>query len=433
MGYAHAQTSSSSPPMGWSAWDAYGASVSEADFRANAAQMAKLRSYGWQYAMLDYGWYIAYPENAHSSKTYAWDASGRLIPEIERFPSADGGKGFKPLADWLHARGLKLGIHVMLGLPRQVVELNLPIAGSAFHATEAADAQTCSWDGEFQVVKDNAAGQAYYDSIARLYADWGVDLIKLGCVADHPFHASEIRQMSLAIRKSGRAMLLSLSPGPLPADYLAHVTDDAQMWRIAPEHWDTWRTPPGSNGFPVGLREEFDLLAQAAGETEVGGFIDPDALADGWLAPHPPWGGPRYTRLTQEEQRSEIALWAFARAPLIEGANLTRTDRSLRRLMTQRDLIGIDQHSLSSVPIQNLPADLKSMRVWVAHTSDRSTYVGFFNLDDQRSDSQVTWKDLGLAGQVHRIRNVWTGRHSQSTDGIQLNVSPHGCVVFQVD
>src|ERR1700728_2537098 len=205
VGYAHAQTPSSSPPMGWSAWDAYGASVSEADFRANAAQMAKLRSYGWQYAMLDYGWYIAYPENAHSSKTYAWDASGRLIPEIERFPSADGGKGFKPLADWLHARGLKLGIHVMLGIPRQVVDLNLPIAGSAFHASEAADAadaaQTCSWDGEFQVVKDNAAGQAYYDSIARLYADWGVDLIKLGCVADHPFHASEIRQMSLAIRR----------------------------------------------------------------------------------------------------------------------------------------------------------------------------------------------------------------------------------------
>jgi alpha-galactosidase len=192
--FVTAQNAVPTPPMGWSEWDAYGLTVTEADFRANATALAQLRQYGWQYALIDAGWYTENPTDANrESRKYVTDKNGQLMPAVNRFPSAANGVGFKPLADWLHARGLKFGIHVMLGVPRQAVMRNLPIAGSSFHATDAADTtQTCSWDSEFYVAKDNGAGQAYYDSIVRLYADWGVDYIKLGCVSDHPFHPSEI-------------------------------------------------------------------------------------------------------------------------------------------------------------------------------------------------------------------------------------------------
>jgi alpha-galactosidase len=170
-----AENPSPTPPMGWSEWDSYGLTITEADFRANAAVLASLKRYGWQYAMLDAGWYEDDPANAQrSGRRYELDGNGRLIPAVNRFPSAADGEGFKRLADWLHVRGLKLGIHVMLGIPRQAVERDALIAGSTFRASEAADTtQTCAWDSEFYAVKDTAAGQAWYDSIAKQYAGWG--------------------------------------------------------------------------------------------------------------------------------------------------------------------------------------------------------------------------------------------------------------------
>ena len=180
-----------------------GMTVTEADFKANATVLSGLRQYGWQYALIDAGWYMENPAGVNQeTKRYVLDGDGRLTPAVDRFPSAAGEEGFKPLADWLHGKGLKFGIHVMPGVPKQAVVQNLPIAGSAFHAVDAADtSQTCSWDGEFYVAKDNVAGQAYYDSIMKLYADWGVDYIKLGCVSDHPFHPTRIRQITNGFSK----------------------------------------------------------------------------------------------------------------------------------------------------------------------------------------------------------------------------------------
>jgi alpha-galactosidase len=422
--------------MGWSEWDAYGLTINEADFRANAAVLAGLRSYGWQYTLLDAGWYEQDPASHDAAKrNYVLDANGRLIPPANRFPSAADGAGFKPLADWLHARGLKLGIHVMLGIPRQAVEGNLPIAGSEFRAADAAEsAQTCSWDKEFFVVKDDAAGQAWYDSIARQYAAWGIDFIKLGCVADHPFHPSEIRQMREAIRKTGRPMVLSLSPGPLPQDYMESAAHDAQMVRVSPEHWDLWLTPAGKT-FPVGLRDDFDLLAQWASWPRPGSWIDPDALPDSWLAPHPAWGEARHTQLTPDEQRSQFALWIFARAPLIEGANLTRLDPLARRLMTSRDLIAIDQNARTSHPLTHLPPGFEHARVWEAEMGPQERTrpaFAFFNLDDHPATLHITWLQLGLTPGKYAARDLWSGERLQPSAELDLQLRPHGSSVLQV-
>ena len=200
-------------------WDSYGLTIDEDQFKANATVLASIQQYGWKYAVIDEGWYMANPAgHTLEEKNYLWDANGLLIPVPTRFPSAANGAGFKPLADWVHAQGLKFGIHIVRGIPRQVVAANLPIAGSSFHAADAADTTSpCPWDEGNWGVKDNAAGQAYYDSMLRLYASWGLDFLKVDCISDHPYRPTEIRQIAEAIRKSGRPIVLSLSPGPTAA------------------------------------------------------------------------------------------------------------------------------------------------------------------------------------------------------------------------
>ena len=182
-----------------------------------------------------------------------------------RFPSSAGGAGFKPLADWVHAQGLKFGIHIVRGIPRQVVDLNLPIAGSKFHAIDAADKPaTCGWDEGNYGVSETPAGQAYYDSMLKKYAGWGLDYIKVDCISDHPYRPTEIRQIAEAIQKTGRPIVLSLSPGPTALEHGAEVAEYAQMWRISNDHWDAWTFPKQAEtkGFPSGILQAFDRLAK---------------------------------------------------------------------------------------------------------------------------------------------------------------------------
>ena len=209
-----AQTPAPTPPLGWNSWDSYGLTIDEEQFRANATVLVSLQQYGWKYAVIDEGWYMADPSgNTLEEKHYLWNSNGLLIPDPARFPSAANSAGFKPLADWLHAQGLKFGIHVVRGIPRKVVAANLPIAGTTFHAVDAADTTSpCPWDEGNWGIKDNAAGQAYYDSMLKLYASWGLDFLKVDCISDHPYRPTEIRQIAEAIRKSGRPIVLSLSP-----------------------------------------------------------------------------------------------------------------------------------------------------------------------------------------------------------------------------
>src|SRR5438067_8188488 len=229
---ADARVVAPTPPMGWNSWDSYGLTIGERDYRANAKVLSSLKKYGWTYAVVDMGWYMA---NAAAkdrpARDFQIDGNGLLVPAIGRFPSAAGGAGFKPLADWVHSRGLKFGIHIMRGIPRGAVEKNMPIAGSRFRAADAADtSDACGWDDGNWGIRDNAAGQAYYDSAIRLYAEWGVDFLKVDCIADHPYKPLKIPQSARAISKSGRPILLSLSPGPTQLEHAAEVARYAQMW-----------------------------------------------------------------------------------------------------------------------------------------------------------------------------------------------------------
>lgn len=171
------------PPMGWNSWDSYGTTVTEDEVKANADYMAKnLATHGWQYIVVDIQWYEP-NARAHGYRANAglvMDEHGRLTPATNRFPSAAGGKGFKPLADYIHGKGLKFGIHIMRGIPRQAVRVSTPVFGSKVHAPDIANQQSpCRWNTDMSGIDMTKPGaQDYYDSILKLYAAWGVDYIK---------------------------------------------------------------------------------------------------------------------------------------------------------------------------------------------------------------------------------------------------------------
>jgi hypothetical protein len=428
--------------MGWNSWDSYGFTIDEDQFKANATVLASLQQFGWKYLVIDEGWYMASPAgHTLEQKQYLWNGNGLLIPVPERFPSSADGAGFKPLADWLHAQGLKFGIHIVRGVPRQVVAANLPVAGSRFHAADAADTTSpCPWDEGNWGVKDNAAGQAYYDSMLKLYAAWGIDFLKVDCIATNPYRPTEIRQIAEAIRKTGRPIVLSLSPGPTALDHAAEVQKYAQMWRISDDHWDGWTFPakPGDE-FPFGLQGAFDRLAKWFAYTGPGNWPDADMLPEGWLGPSPGVGPARQSRLTPDEQRTEFTLWCVARSPLILGGNLTRLDDFTRSLITNQTVIFINQTATYSRPVDTaaLGAGFENTRVWRATIGEPGArgyaeYFAFFNLGSSSLTFRTTWKQLGLDVAKHSARNVWDDSTTKESKEIGVTLPPHGCALFEL-
>jgi hypothetical protein len=439
---AHAQMLAPTPPMGWNSWDAYGLTIDETDYKANAKVLAGLLQYGWQYAVIDEGWYMQNPLGEHlEQRKYVWDGNGILIPAENRFPSSAGEAGFKPLADWVHKQGLKFGIHIVRGIPRQVVKANLPIAGSEFHAEDAADqTETCPWDDGNYGVKDNAAGQAYYDSMLKLYAGWGLDFIKVDCISSRPFRPTEIRQIANAIKKTGRPIVLSLSPGPTAIEDATFVEKYAQLWRISDDHWDGWTFThkPGDGEYPFGVRDAFDRLAKWEVYVKPGGWADEDMLPWGWLGPHPGMGQARQSRETQDEQRTEFTLWAIARSPLILGANLTRLDDFTRSLITNQSVLYMNQNITYSrqVDTAKLPG-FENARVWRGSINEPGArvyreYFAFFNLDDKPVTLRATWEQLGLDGKKHVVENVWTEVDGKQSKEIGITIPAHGSALYEI-
>jgi alpha-galactosidase len=419
---ANAQTLAATPPMGWNSWDAYGLTINETDFKANATVLAGIKQFGWQYAVVDEGWYMEDPFAGKVDKQkFVFDTNGRLIPALNRFPDAAGpdGKGsagLKPLADWTHAQGLKFGIHLVRGIPRQSVRENTPIAGSTFKAADAGDTtDVCPWDEGNYGVKDNAAGQAWYDSMIGLYASWGIDYLKVDCISNRPYKLSEIRQIAAAIKKTGRPIVLSLSPGPTSLENAAEVAQYAQLWRISDDHWDVWhddhKSTSGSGEFPFGTRDAFDRLAAWNKYVQPGHWPDEDMLPIGYLGPHPGWQDARESRLTHDEEQTEFTLWAISRSPLILGANLTKLDDFTRSLITNKQLIYLNQQGGHCRPLQSadLPAGFEHVKVWFAEpkygvatdtarapNSSHMIYFAFFNLDDKPVKLHFSWAQLGV-------------------------------------
>ncbi|MGC1921059.1 MAG: glycoside hydrolase family 27 protein [Acidobacteriaceae bacterium] len=417
------------PPMGWNSWDSYGLTITEQQFKQNVDWLhTHLQPSGWQYVVIDEGWYLASPQKADQG--YTVDANGRYVPAVDRFPSADKDRGFKPLADYVHSLGLKFGIHIIRGIPKEAVARNLPIAGSNYRAAEAADtSDTCRWNNDNYGVRDNAAGQAYYDSIAKLYAGWGVDFVKIDCISQ-PYKTASIHMVSRALKKTGRPIVLSLSPGPTPLADASDVVQQAQMSRISDDFWDVWNRDTASGDFPQSVVHQFPLLAQWERYAGPGHWPDADMLPIGWLGPQPGWQQARSSRLTPDETRTVLTLWAIARSPLILGANLTRMDGVTESMLTNREVVAVDQDSTGN----QARLHTKTTWVWTARaTSAKGEYVALFNVSDAPIDLSYTWHDLGISSGKHQVHDLWLHRVLDQTQGIKVTLTPHASVLYRVE
>ena len=419
------------PPMGWNSWDAYAQNITEAQVKDNADFVAKkLKQYGWNYIVVDEGWYLPDPgPSTQENKGFVMDADGRFLPSTLRFPSAAKGGGFKPLGDYLHAEGLKFGIHILRGIPKDAVAKNMPIADSTFHASDAADeSDTCPWNTYNYGVKDNAAGQAYYDSLAKQYASWGVDFLKVDCIADHPYKGNEIRMIRQALDKTGRPIVLSLSPGPTNVSHADEVREYAEMWRISDDFWDHWGVWP-KHEFSQGLLQQFTTAASWATHTGGGHWADADMLPIGHLGPHPGEGPERESMFTQDEARSLLTFWAIFRSPLMIGANLPKSDPFTLSLLTNAEVIAVDQHSLNNHMVVTGPREV----VWTAKREDGSgEYIAVFNLSDGVQRFRHAWADVGFAGKSYQVRDLWERRDLGRADRLEVTLSPHASSVYEI-
>jgi alpha-galactosidase len=412
------------PPMGWNSWDAYGTTVREDEVKANADVMAApLKQFGWQYIVVDIQWYEPHAQ-AHGYRAGAvlsMDDYGRLIPAANRFPSSTNGEGFKQLADYVHSKGLKFGIHILRGIPRQAVEKNLPILGTGIHAAEIANtASVCNWNADMYGLNMSKPGaQAYYDSIVTLYATWGVDFIKADDMA-RPYHTDEIAALHQAILKSGRPIVLSLSPGPAPLNQVDDLRSHAEMWRIEDDLWDTW----GS------VKAMYKDAAAWLPLVAPGHWPDADMLPLGRIGIRAERGEDRSSRLTHDEQMTMMSMWSMLHSPLIFGGDLPSLDPFTRSLLTNTEVLNIDQHS-SNATIAYSKDDL---HIWTAKGAPPGVvYAALFNFSDSPAHVHMAWSQLGITVSSASIRELWTGETLRGSPDVDASVAAHGVVLYKIE
>ena len=419
------------PPMGWNSWDSFGTTVTEADTRAAADVMhAKLQPFGWRYITVDMEWSTANPTatGGGADQRFTMDEFGRYTPALNRFPSAAEGKGFGPLAAYVHSLGLKFGIHVLQGIPREAVLRDLPIQGSAFHAAGAANTMgVCGWNPDNYDLKETPAAQAYYDSLARLYASWKVDLVKVDCITEPQYKGAELRMLHAALRKVDYPVALSLSPGEPPIDFADEFAANAEQWRISNDVWDVWR---GTATYPQGAGDQFARTSYWLRTQKPGHWPDADMIPLGSLTPAPGWGPPRETRLTHAEQRTLVTLWSVFRSPLIFGGNLTKLDDWTLSLLTNPEVLAVDQHASENHPALTRP----DVVVWTAMPQDKQgTVVAVFNQKNTPATIRLPWVEVGLTSAFYTSRDLWTHKDvAEPQRDLTAEVEAHGCVLLLV-
>ncbi len=407
------------PPMGWNSWNSFATTITEDEALETARIMAdRLKPHGYTVFTIDIQWYEpeakSYDYNAHP--TPAMDGYGRLLPAPNRFPSSQDGAGFKPVADQIHALGLKFGVHLMRGIPRLAVEQNLPVLGTNLHARDIANPDsTCPWNPDMYGVDMTRPGaQTYYDSVFRLFATWGVDFVKMDDMSrPYDAHAPEIEAAHIAIARCGRPMMLSLSPGETPLARAEHVRQYAQMWRISDDFWDEW---------PL-LKAQFTRLEAWNTFRVPGHWPDADMLPLGRLAL-----GSRDSRFTPDEQKTLMTLWSIARSPLIMGGDLRAMDQATLDLLTNDEVLAVNQKSHDNMP--HWFAD--DIHAWTATADTGGHYLALFNTADAPKTASFDFATLGLKGEV-RLRDLWARQDLGAVTGhYAADLAPHAAGLYRL-
>ncbi len=424
------------PPLGWNSWDCFGAAVNEEQLIANADYMAKhLKQYGWEYVVCDIQWYEPKSrDNDYNNFTeLEMDEYGRLIPAENRFPSSKRGKGFKPIADYVHSLGLKFGIHIMRGVPRQAAAKNCKIYGSDKTCRQIAHHfSVCSWNTDMYGLYNCQGAQDYYNSIINMYAEWGVDFIKCDdiCVTefrkwDNPYTADyEIEMLRKAIDNCGREIVLSLSPGPAPREKADHLCKNANMWRLTGDFWDRWEP----------LYNMFDKCAQWQGVSAKGNYPDCDMLPIGRLSKNGTCHGPqnRMSQFTKAEQYTLMSLWGIFKSPLMIGGNLPDNDDFTLSLLTNSEYMEMHAKSYGAKQIAREEKNGKGKIVWAANGKG-CKYIALFNTGDKEKVLKVDLSTVLMPDTDYKVLDIWQDEQLGSfKNTISLSVAPHGARLLKL-
>lgn len=356
------------------------------------------------------------------------DEYSRLIPAVNRFPSSANGAGFKPIADKIHSMGLKFGIHIMRGIPRQAVHRNKRIYGTTARARDiASQFSLCPWNTDMYGVDTEKRGaEEYYDSLFKLYASWGVDFVKVDDIANtefspqNPYSAEkEIEMIRAAIDRSGRDMVLSLSPGPAPLNKAEHLSENANMWRISGDFWDRWDK----------LLNMFSLCEKWYPYVKDGSFPDCDILPLGKLCIDGSYMGDmgRDSGFAKEEQKTMMTLWAVFRSPLFFGGELRLTDDYTLSLVTNPEVINVNQNSEKPLFVYNKGG----IAVWQTKI-ENCTAVAVFNLSDEEKHYKLSFSDLGIEN-VRAVRDLWARKDIPKCENdVAVSLKPHSSEFFEI-
>ena len=412
------------PPMGWNSYDYYDTTVNEAAVKANADYMAKyLKPYGWEYVVVDIEWYSYGAGTRRDEHQYIpfdgmdIDEYSRLLPCPERFPSSVDGQGFKPLADYVHNLGLKFGIHIMRGIPRIAAHNHTAIKGTDLPASEIANPYSiCYWNPDmYGVYPHKPDSQLYYDSLMELYAEWGVDFIKCDdiCRMDAASSKAEIQMLHKAIEKCGREILLSLSPGPAIPEEAAFYHENATMWRITDDFWDSWHL----------LRDMFDRCKTWEGSAKPGGYPDCDMLPVGIIGKG--FANERLTRFTRNEQLTMMTLWCMVSSPLMLGAELPKLDEWTLQLLTNQKVLDLMTKTKDATEyLRN-----EELILWKStQTESQETNLAIFNISEK--DLKICPADyMRVIGCT--TTDLWSGKNIIPTD--TFTIPSHGVLLIQTD
>ena len=408
--------------MGWNSWDCYGAAVTEDIVRKNADFMAKhLKKYGWEYITVDIQWYE--PDvKTHEYTPFAKlciDEYSRVIPAENRFPSSAGGKGFAPLAEYVHSLGLKFGIHIMRGIPRQAVYERTKIKGTDKTAADIAKTDSiCAWNTDMYGVDPAKPGaKEYYDSIFELYASWGVDFVKCDDIArELPKEESELIMLSDSLKNCGRDMVLSLSPGPALLEKAELYKQVSNMWRITDDFWDNWQL----------LYNMFERCEKWAPHNGAGHWADADMLPIGYIKQD--YSPDITTQFTKDEQVTMLTLWSIFRSPLIIGGEMTKFDDFTMSLLTNEGILKMHRNARHSHQVWRREMNGSEIVLWTAADAEGCQYAALFNIGENAADISVPLTELEIY-EAKNITELWSNEAFHA-DNISADLAPHSARAY---
>lgn len=428
---AGAQTDA--PMLGWNSYDCYGTHINESLTLANLeAFIEKLNPYGYEYFVLDAGWYRHYDIKpgevwpSKGDKAYLrYDEYGRFLPSKVLFPN-----GFMEIVDKAHRHGIKFGIHIMRGIPREVVKKDLPIFGTEYTARDIANVNdTCKWSSLcYGVDMDQPGAQEYYNSVVALAASWGVDFIKYDDIVHKP---REIEAVANAIQNSGRDIIFSVSPGDDIDPELIGVYQRADMVRISRDIWD--------------LSEDIDICFERWEKmqpyADLGFWLDLDMIPFGHIRvnyPNNPYfeesnrGYNRLDNFSYAQKKTFITQHALSASPLFMGGELTSSPNIVFELITNPEMLACNQNGVAGELETRIKTYSTFLDVWKTPHREKSGqgWIGIFNRNEYQENITLSKEALGLEnGTSYQLYDIWGNRSIEDAASLYFEI-PAEDVVF---